>query len=114
MARSNAAVKWSDYHPEVRQLDAVRGRAVKANIIRAGLDVPDSFESPSSSTITAASYDSGTETLSILFKRKGGVKRYDYAKVNANLWAEFYQAESKGTFFGARIRPLYQGALIER
>lgn len=114
MARSSAVPKWSEYHPEVRQLDAIKGRPVKANIIRAGKDVPDSFESPESSTIISACYDSATETLSVHFKRKSGAKRYDYPKVPAQLWAEFAQAESKGQFFGARIRPMFQGILIER
>lgn len=115
MARgATAAARWSDYHPEVEKLSNVKGRQAKANIIRGGHDVPNSFESPESSSIASAHYDPETETLSVHFKRGKTIARYDYPKVPAGVWAEFAQADSKGTFFGARIRPLYEGTRIER
>jgi hypothetical protein len=76
--------------------------------------IPDSFESPESSTIASACYDNATAVLSVQFKRaKGKLDRYDYT-VPPELWAEFVAAESKGQFFAARIRPLYPGVHIQR
>ena len=122
MARSSQlrATAWIDYHPERTErqttaLDAVRGRAMKAKRQPAEVRVPDSFESPESSTIGGGSYDSETQTLSVMFIRKGDVReRYDHVGIPPQLWAEFVMAESKGQFYNARIRPLYKGTKIVR
>jgi len=58
-----------------------------------------------SSQIHAIGYDEPTKTLRIQFKAKakpGSV--YDYANVPPELFAEFLAAESKGKFFGARVK----------
>lgn len=118
MARSSQLpARWHDYNPDREQrLSTIRGRAVKAdNIVHVEMRVPDSFESPESSSIAGASYEEGSQTLSVTFKRaRDARERYDYPSVPAELWAEFVMATSKGEFFAARIRPLYKGTKIVR
>jgi hypothetical protein len=116
MARSSQLRhRWYDYNPEREQkLSTIKGRPMKAHdTAPVETKVPDSFESPESSTIAGASYQDGT--LSVMFKRGAGAReRYDYSGIPAELWAEFVMADSKGQFFGARIRPLYRGTKIVR
>lgn len=76
-------------------------------------DIPQSFESPESSTISQAIYDSSTEIMRIYFKRQGKDNDcYEYRQVPAILWADFAAADSKGRFFSERIRPHYRGVTI--
>lgn len=119
MARASAAraPRWYEYIDREERLSTIKGgRPVKADSRpHVEVTVPDSFESPESSTIAGASYDANTLTLMVTFKRKGDIReRYDYPGVPASLWKEFTLAPSKGQFFGARIRPLYQGTKIVR
>jgi hypothetical protein len=69
-------------------------------------ETPDSFESPESATIASATYNTETQMLTIYFRHGAG---YDYAAFPYPLWRDFTQADSKGSFFAARIRPLYTG-----
>lgn len=131
MARSNSQrrhVSWLDYHPEVGKLDAVKGRPAKASDTATSLRrsmnemnftqskvVPSQFESPDSSTVHSAEYDLDTRNLSVMLKRaRGAFVRYDYPGVPPELWAEFVAAESKGSFFNARIRSAYEGVKVDR
>lgn len=63
-----------------------------------------------SSQIHAYGYDPESRTLALQFKRKGedGTRIagsiYEYDEVPPELYAEFCAAESKGIFFGARIK----------
>lgn len=73
-------------------------------------DIPYYFESPESSTIEQALYDPDTQTLRVTFKRgKGKTETYQYDKIEPMLWADFYSAPSKGSFFALNIRPRYVG-----
>lgn len=59
-----------------------------------------------SSQVAAYGYDASTETLAIQFPGRG-VKpgdTYHYAGVPADVFHEMVAAESKGKFFGSRIR----------
>lgn len=69
----------------------------------------DSFESPESSTIVSAHYDG--QTMIVYFQRAANRdhQRYDYTNFPSELWERFKQAESKGAFFSAHIRPFYAG-----
>lgn len=69
-------------------------------------DIPLSFESPESSSLEGASYDPSTRQLTVVFKDG---KTYDYPGIDPELWVEFMEAGSKGTYFMRRIRPLYTG-----
>lgn len=55
-----------------------------------------------SSQIAEHGYDDATKTLAIKFKHGGSVYHYD--DVSPELYAEFSEAESKGSFFGKRIK----------
>lgn len=68
----------------------------------------ESFESAESSTVTRGEYDFDTETLMVTFKH-GGVYQF---QIPPELWQEFATAESKGKFFAAAIRPLYNGVRV--
>ena len=63
-----------------------------------------------SSQIHAYGYDAETKTLALQFKRKGdngqrvGGSVYHYSNVEAQLFADFIAAESKGSFFGVFIK----------
>lgn len=108
---------WATYHPE---LDGIRGRQAKATMrdtahdTPASVEIPWVIETPDSISIASAEYDKETQILSVHFKRAKRPERYDYAPVPYELWVEFVQAESKGSFFGARIRPVYHGVKIVR
>lgn len=56
----------------------------------------------SSSQISEYGFDEATKTLAIKFKHGGSVYHYD--NVSPELFAEFNAAESKGSFFGKRIK----------
>ena len=73
-------------------------------------DVPDSFQSPESSSIDGATYDRKTQMLRVIF-RKG--PPYDFAGVPHSVWAGFATASSKGAYFTSMIRPLYTGVRDE-
>jgi KTSC domain len=68
-----------------------------------------SFESPESTSVTRANYDPTTRQLFIVLRKGGGDPTYRFGGVGPQLWIEFYQSESKGKFFSARIRPFYVG-----
>jgi len=58
-----------------------------------------------SSLIHAHGHDAATNTLELQFKSKGaGGKRYQYANVTPEMYAELCGAESIGKFFGGRIK----------
>lgn len=69
-------------------------------------DYPLSFSSPESSNVAGAEYDPSTQQLTVTFKTG---KSYGYAPFEEKLWVEFEQAESKGGFFAARVRPFFTG-----
>lgn len=74
-------------------------------------EIPFTFESPESSSIARAHYDVVTKQLSI--EMCGGDRpTYRFGGIGPQLWIEFYQAESKGKFFAARIRPFYVGVRV--
>lgn len=76
-------------------------------------DIPGSFQSPESSTISQGVYDSSTQTLRIYFKRANGREDcYIYNKFPSEVWADFVNAESKGRFFQMCVRPSYAGRLL--
>lgn len=65
--------------------------------------LPDIKMSACESTqISEYGYDETTKTLAIKFKHGGSVYHYD--DVSPELYAEFNAAESKGSFFGKRIK----------
>lgn len=55
-----------------------------------------------SSQIEAVGYDETTKTLAIKFKHGGSVYHYD--NVAPELYTDLCAAESKGAFFGKRIK----------
>lgn len=63
-----------------------------------------------SSQIHAYGYNADTKTLALQFKRKDGDGNrvggsiYHYDDVSPELYAEFCAAESKGSFFGKRVK----------
>lgn len=61
-----------------------------------------------SSQIHAIGHDAETSTLAIRFKNRttgAPTSLYHYENVDAALFGEFAAAESKGSFFGQRIKP---------
>lgn len=61
-----------------------------------------------SSQIFAIGHDAATSTLASRFKNRttgAATSLYHYENVDAALFAEFNAAESKGKFFGERIKP---------
>lgn len=56
----------------------------------------------SSSQLSEYGYDEATKTLAIKFKHGGSVYHYD--NVAPELYADLCAAESKGSFFGKRIK----------
>ncbi|MDR9052109.1 KTSC domain-containing protein [Burkholderia multivorans] len=61
-----------------------------------------------SSQIHSIGFDAATKTLAIRFKNRttgAATSLYHYENVDAALFAEFAAAESKGSFFGQRIKP---------
>lgn len=77
--------------------------------------VIESFESPESSNIASASYNTGTHLMTVEFKRLTtfSLKReYHYSGVSETLWREFVQAKSKGKFFAEAIRPMFAGVPV--
>lgn len=66
------------------------------------------MDSVESSQIHSIGHDAATNTLAIRFKNRStgaATSLYHYSKVDAALFAEFAAAESKGKFFGERIKP---------
>jgi len=58
-----------------------------------------------SSQIHAIGHDQETNTLAIQFKSRGGPGSvYHYANFTAEQFLEFKEAESLGTYFGAKIK----------
>ncbi|MEM7667321.1 MAG: KTSC domain-containing protein [Pseudomonadota bacterium] len=58
-----------------------------------------------SSAIHAASYDAGSQTLTIWFTSSG--QPYDYYGVPSYIWHGFLTASSAGTYFNQFIRDQY-------
>lgn len=58
-----------------------------------------------SNQVGAIGYDPATSTLAVSFARGAGAI-YHYPDVSPELYAEFMAAESKGTFFGKRVKAL--------
>ena len=67
-------------------------------------DIPDSFTSPESTSIAGADYDANTRTLYVRFTNGKTYRGQDFP---AEAWRAFVQADSKGSHFNRRIRPLY-------
>lgn len=63
-----------------------------------------------SSMIAFIRFDHSTNTLQVEFKNG---KKYNYAEVPLEVWAEALAAESIGTFFNKNIKGKFVGALIE-
>ncbi len=64
------------------------------------------MDSVESSQIHSIGYDAPTRTLAVRFKaRSGPGSLYHYGNVSEAEFAEFQAAESKGSFFGRRIKP---------
>lgn len=59
-----------------------------------------------SSNIEAIGYESNTQELHVRFLKSG--ETYVYYAVEEFVFQEFMQADSKGTFLNARIKPHYQ------
>lgn len=59
-----------------------------------------------SSVIEYATYDHGSETLRIEFKRTG--KEYEYRGVPSEVAEKYLRAPSKGRFFATEIKPNYE------
>ena len=57
-----------------------------------------------STQIAAYSYEAATNTLSLQLKKDGASYPYHYSNVTPEMFAEFEKAESKGRFFGQRLR----------
>ncbi|MDW9245202.1 KTSC domain-containing protein [Burkholderia cepacia] len=69
---------------------------------------PIPLQAVESSQIFAIGHDAATNTLAIRFKNRStgaATSLYHYENVDAALFAEFAAAESKGSFFGQRIKP---------
>lgn len=67
------------------------------------------FDSPESSAVARAEYDSAQQVLIVELRRKDGADRYQFSGVPQKDWDDFEQAPSKGFFFATRIRPMYHG-----
>lgn len=59
---------------------------------------------------SAYGYDADSRTLAVQFPDRGDRPGdvYHYFDFPADVWAEFQQAESKGKFFGARVKGIYR------
>ena len=73
-----------------------------------GAELPPSFDSPESSTIIKAHYDSGQHMLLVTFV---GDRTYRHSGVSPELWKDFYEAISKGTFYNQHIRSQFAGVI---
>lgn len=69
-------------------------------------DIPLSFESPESSSLKGASYDPDCKQLTVEFKDG---KTYDYPGIEPQMWIQFMEAGSKGSYFMRNIRPMHTG-----
>lgn len=58
-----------------------------------------------SNQVAAVGYDAATKTLAVKFSRGPG-HIYHYPNCDEKTHAEFMAAESKGTFFGKRIKAM--------
>ncbi len=63
-----------------------------------------------SSNIEAIGYDPVNLELHVLFLKSG--ETYVYFDVEEWLFQEFLQADSKGTYLNAKIKPCYQYAMM--
>jgi hypothetical protein len=59
-----------------------------------------------SSNIEAIGYDAAAQELHVRFLKSG--ETYVYYGVEAWVFQEFMQADSKGTYLNAQIKPRYQ------
>lgn len=74
----------------------------KSQISTAPIDMKD----VESSQIARIGHDPATNTLAVQFKSRGAPGSvYHYANVTPELFGAFDAAKSKGTFFGAHIKP---------
>lgn len=67
------------------------------------LDIP--MTPVTSNQVAAVGYDAATKTLAVTFTRGPG-HVYQYPNVAPDVHADFMKADSKGTFFGKRIKTL--------
>lgn len=67
-----------------------------------------------SSNLDLVAFDEETQELTIWFKnRKSEGQRYLYSKVPVTVFGELMGSESKGKFFGKRIRNIYEVKKID-
>ena len=66
-------------------------------------------ETPDSSCFSSVGYDPDTETLVVIFRRNSGYSKYCYYGISEELWDEFRNAESLGSFYNANIKGQYDG-----
>lgn len=81
----------------------------KKSPVMGSFELPLSFESPESKLIARASYDPGTQVMTVYF---AAGTCYTYGGIQRGLWQEFERASSKGNYFGKCIRPMYAGKLV--
>lgn len=67
--------------------------------------VPIPMAPVESNQVAAVGYDAERKTLAVTFTRGTGAI-YHYPDVEPQLFADFMVAESKGKFFGERVKPL--------
>lgn len=90
-------------------------RKKKASGITATEQVPESFESPESSNVAGAQYDSLSQSLTVRFKSKEPKPEAVYRStipVPPTTWVEFLHAPSKGAFYNQIIRPQFDMRLV--
>ncbi len=65
---------------------------------------PIELEDVNSSTIKQYGYSPKQQTIRIIFHNGYG---YDYPLINPDLWKRFQEADSKGKFLNAQVKPFY-------
>lgn len=72
-------------------------------------DIPNSFDSPDSSTVIGATYDKETRKMRVNFRHGTD---YFFDDIEPDLWRDYVMAHSKGSFFSSRIRPFFAGRKV--
>lgn len=89
--------------------------ALSQEFLEKSAELVTSFESPESSNIHSARYDSATEQLWVVFRREvdgGECPTYLYTGFPPAMWVEFVQASSKGRYVAQRIKPMFAGKRV--
>ena len=69
-------------------------------------DYKPCFETPESTAISSISYWPNQETLYVTFRNSGAI--YAYYDVPIDVWKEFCDADSKGSYLNDNIKYFYQ------